>query len=303
MKHFGAEGVRYIETQNLVFGLGAPTEFKDKDGNSISVDQMADLYRERLRQPDAIATGVTVRFQAVVLRFTPTAEQGVEDAYAFVDRHRGLWAGINMAGREDNEKGYPARFLSVYRKMMGKYPAISLSIHAGESDEPNHHVRDTLFLGAPRIGHGVNLLSDPETMEAMRANKNLVEINLISNQLLGYITNFDDHPFPRVMRFGIPVCLNTDDRGMWCSNMTDEYFVAVKHFNLSWAELTQLGRNSLEYSFVQSSEKRRLIDSYDQAIHRFENRYSADWKSIVASVAATGSPYAAREFGIKLPLP
>jgi adenosine deaminase CECR1 len=303
MKHFGAEGVRYIETQNLVFGLGAPTEFKDKDGNSISVDQMADLYRERLRQPDAIATGVTVRFQAVVLRFTPTAEQGVEDAYAFVDRHRGLWAGINMAGREDNEKGYPARFLSVYRKMMGKYPAISLSIHAGESDEPNHHVRDTLFLGAPRIGHGVNLLSDPETMEAMRANKNLVGINLISNQLLGYITNFDDHPFPRVMRFGIPVCLNTDDRGMWCSNMTDEYFVAVKHFNLSWAELTQLGRNSLEYSFVQSSEKRRLIDSYDQAIHRFENRYSADWKSIVASVAATGSPYAAREFGIKLPLP
>jgi len=65
---------------------------------------------------------VTVRFQAVVLRFTPTAEQGVEDAYAFVDRHPDLWVGINMAGREDNEKGYPGRFLSVYRKMMGKYP-------------------------------------------------------------------------------------------------------------------------------------------------------------------------------------
>ncbi len=95
---------------------------------------------------------MTVRFQAVVLRFTPTAEQGVEDAYAFVDRHRDLWVGINMAGREDNEKGYPGRFLSVYRKMMGKYPAISLSIHAGESDEPIHHVRDTLFLGALRSG-------------------------------------------------------------------------------------------------------------------------------------------------------
>jgi adenosine deaminase CECR1 len=301
MKRFGAEGVRYIETQNLVFGLGAPTEFHDKDGNAISVDQMADLYRQRLRQSDAIATGVTVRFQAVVLRFTPTAEQGVEDAYAFVDRHRDLWVGINMAGREDNEKGYPGRFLSVYRKMMGKYPAISLSIHAGESDEPNHHVRDTLFLGAQRIGHGVNLLSDPETMEAMRANKNLVEINLISNKLLGYITNFDDHPFPRFMRFGIPVCLNTDDRGMWGSTLTDEYFVAVKHFNLSWAELTQLARNSLEYSFVQPSEKQRLIDSYNAAVQRFESRYSADWKSAVATVNATGSPYAAREFGVKLP--
>jgi adenosine deaminase CECR1 len=303
MKHFGAEGVRYLETQNLVFGLGAPTEFHDKDGNSISVDQMADLYRERLHRSDALATGVTVRFQAVVLRFTPTAEQGVEDAYSFVDHNRDLWVGINMAGREDNEKGYPARFLSVYRKMMGKYPAISLSIHAGESDEPNHHVRDTLFLGAQRIGHGVNLLSDPATMEVMRANKNLVEVNLISNKLLGYITNFDDHPFPRLMRFGIPVCLNTDDRGMWGSTLTDEYFVAVRHFNLSWAELTQLGRNSLEYSFVQSSEKQRLIDSYNAAVQRFESRYSGDWKSVVDAVTATGSPYAAREFGVKLPLP
>ena len=63
-------------------------------------------------------------------------------------------------------------------------------------------------------------------MEAMRANKNLVEINLISNKLLGYISNFDDHPFPLFMRFGIPVCLNTDDRGMWGSTLTDEYFVA-----------------------------------------------------------------------------
>ena len=301
MKQFGAEGVRYIETQNLVFGLGGPTEFHDKDGNSVSVDQMADLYRERLRQPDAVATGVTVRFQAVVLRFTPAAEQGVEDAYAFVDRHRDLWVGINMAGREDNEKGYPSRFLSVYRKMMGKYPAISLSIHAGESDEPNHHIRDTLFLGAQRIGHGVNLLSDPETMVAMRANQNLVEVNLISNKLLGYIKDFQDHPFPRFLRFGIPVCLNTDDRGMWGSTMTDEYFVAVKNFNLSWDELTQLGTNSLEYSFAQLNEKQRMIDSYTAALQRFENRYSGDWKSVVTAVNATGSPYAAREFGITLP--
>jgi adenosine deaminase CECR1 len=301
MKQFGAEGVRYIETQNLVFGLGGPTEFHDKDGNSVSVDQMADLYRERLRQPDAVATGVTVRFQAVVLRFTPAAEQGVEDAYAFVDRHRDLWVGINMAGREDNEKGYPSRFLSVYRKMMGKYPAISLSIHAGESDEPNHHIRDTLFLGAQRIGHGVNLLSDPETMVAMRANQNLVEVNLISNKLLGYIKDFQDHPFPRFLRFGIPVCLNTDDRGMWGSTMTDEYFVAVKNFNLSWDELTQLGMNSLEYSFAQLNEKQRMIDSYTAALQRFENRYSGDWKSVVTAVNATGSPYAAREFGITLP--
>jgi len=54
--------------------------------------------------------------------------------------------------------------------------------------------------------------------------------------------------------------------------MTDEYFVAVKNFNLSWAELSQLGRNSLEYSFVQPNEKQRMIDSYTSAEQRFESR-------------------------------
>jgi hypothetical protein len=54
---------------------------------------------------------------------------------------------------------------------------------------------------------------------------------------------------------------------------------------------------------VQSSEKQRLIDSYKAAVQRFESRYSGDWKSVVDAVTATGSPYAAREFGVKLPLP
>jgi adenosine deaminase CECR1 len=36
---------------------------------------------------------------------------------------------------------------------------VRLSIHAGEVDEPNDHVRDTLLLGADRIGHGVNLIT------------------------------------------------------------------------------------------------------------------------------------------------
>ena len=65
------------------------------------------------------------------------------------------------------------------------------------------------------------------------AEKFLVEINLISNELLGYVPDLDKHPFPIYLRQGIPVCLNTDDRGMWHSNMTDEYYVAVSRYNLS----------------------------------------------------------------------
>jgi len=61
----------------------------------------------------------------------------------------------------------------------------------------------------------------------MQDRKYLVEINLISNRLLEYAPNPARHPFPEYLRFGIPVCLNTDDPGAWDSNITDEYFSGV----------------------------------------------------------------------------
>jgi len=58
-------------------------------------------------------------------------------------------------------------------------------------------------LGADRIGHGVNLLGDPQTLLLMRHNHYLIEINLISNLLLEYIDDFKEHPFPEYLRTGL----------------------------------------------------------------------------------------------------
>ena len=299
MKLFGAEHVRYLETQAFVFGING-NAFTHPDNSPLSLDDALTIFRDRLKQPDAVATGVTVRFQSCVLRFTPWAVQGVEDAYKFMDHNRDLFVGINMAGREDNEKGYPSQFQDVYRRMRSQYPGIQISIHAGESDEPNFHVRDTLYLGATRIGHGVNLYTDPQTMLIMRACNFLVEINLISNKLLEYTPDLDKHPFPNYLRFGIPVCLNTDDRGMFGSDLTDEYFTAVKHYNLTWDELTGMGRNSLTHSFVQPAEKGRLLASYDAALSRFTNDWDiSQWKAELDRVDPPTTPYAKREFHLE----
>jgi hypothetical protein len=97
----------------------------------------------------------------------------------------------------------------------------------------------------------------------------MVEINLISNLLLEYVSDYSQHPFPEYLRVGIPVALSTDDRGMWDSNMSDEFFVAVKEFNLSWEEIVKLGRNSLQYSFLEEPTKQRLLTNYDKRIAAF----------------------------------
>ncbi len=135
---------------------------------------------------------------------------------------------------------------------------------------PNQHVRDTLLLGADRIGHGVNLITDPDTLLLMRHNRFLVEVNLVSNLLLEYVSDYSEHPFPEYLSTVIPVALSTDDRGMWDSTMTDEFFVAVKEFNLSWAELKKLSRNSLSYGFMEEDVKADLLEDLEKDLTAFE---------------------------------
>lgn len=267
MGEYGRQGLRYLETQF------SPVSFVRPDGSLIDTEEGVRLTRERLSRPDAIATGVTVRFQTVFVRFLPDAEQRMERAFTFARDHRDLWVGLNMAGREDNDKGHPGRFEPVLRKLRRTNVAVPMSLHAGEKDAPGQQVRDTLMLGASRIGHGLNLISDRATMLMMRNGPYLVEINLVSNRLLEYFPNLDEHPFPEFLRLGIPVCLNTDDQGIWDSNITDEYMEAVRHFNVTWEELVRMGRASLEHSFADPQTKRRLIESYERSLATFEREW------------------------------
>jgi adenosine deaminase CECR1 len=293
IKAYGAEGMRYLETQQGAMG------FTGNDGRPIPAAEAAAYFRARLARPDAVATGVTVRFQSTVLRFLPGAELQLEQLYKFVDANRDLWVGINMAGIEENNKGHPARFLTKYRELRRNHPTLALSIHAGEMDGPDSHIRDTLLLGASRIGHGLNLIQDPETLLLLQQTRRvLVEINLISNRLLEYTPDLNKHPFPEYLRTGIPVCLNTDDRGMWDSNLTDEYHTAVTTFNLSWDEMVQLGRNSLAFSFAPPDVKAKLLADYERDIAAFETKYQpANSLERLTSVKPVAYGYAQRTWG------
>lgn len=295
MKRFAAEGVRYLEIQT------GPWGWKDSRGNELSADEANAMIKRRLTQPDAVATGVTVRFQGIVIRFADKAEESVERFYEFIDSNRDFWVGLNMAGREDDNRGYAARFTDVYDKMLRKYPGIGISIHAGEAEKSDTQIFDTLRLGATRIGHGINLFQDEETMQLMRGDKFLVEINLISNELLGYVPDLDLHPFPIYLRQGIPVCLNTDDRGMWHSNMTDEYYVAVSRYNLSWKELISLGENSLVHSFLDQEEKGQLVRQYMEDLEGFaDSCLKKGWREIAASTDAVTYDYGRDKLGLTL---
>lgn len=263
MQAYAEENVQYFETQTGVHDMLNP------DGSIMDAGAALAILDDAIRSERGKKTGVTVKFQYALVRFLPGVEEVLKDRYAFVDAHREHYVGINLVGREDNDKGYPLRFLPVFRELRRNLPGVPLSIHAGEVDEPNQHVRDTLLMGADRIGHGLNTITDPDTLLLMRHGPYLIEINLISNLLLDYVDDFSQHPFGEYLRLGIPVALSTDDRGMWDSTLTDEFYVAVSEFNLSWDELRNVITNSLSHSFLPEEEKARQLSRLNDAIDNF----------------------------------
>jgi adenosine deaminase CECR1 len=280
---YGKENLRYLETQFAAMNA------VDSSGQPIASDEVVNIFRQRLAQADVQAARVAVRFQHPIIRFQPNAERNIEAAYATVTKHRDLFVGVNLVGREDNDKGHAPRFLETFRRLRRTNSGVHLSIHGGEVDAPGDQVRQTLLLGAERIGHGVNLITDPDTMLLLRNGRNLIEMNLVSNQLLDYTPDIMTHPFPEYLRFGIPVCLNTDDAGMWDSNITDEYFTAVKNFRLSWEEVVALGRNSLEHSFAPAALKRTLLNNYNVALTDFEQRFAHEkWRERLPQPSPSG---------------
>lgn len=270
MQAYQKENLQYLETQvNMRYA-------KKPDGSLYTPDEALAIYTDVLASEEAKATGVTVRFQYALVRFLPDAKAQLEWIYNFVDSHRDIYVGINLVGREDDINGQPKRFASTLRKLRAKYPKILLAFHAGESETADSNVRDTLLLGSQRIGHGLNTIFDPDTLLLMRNSQYLIEINLISNLLLEYVPSFDTHPFPEYLRTGIPTALSTDDRGMFDSTLTDEFYIAVTEFNLSWEEVLTLGTNSLQYSFLQPNVKAQQLTLFHQRIAEFETQVASD---------------------------
>ncbi|MFI9610692.1 adenosine deaminase [Streptomyces sp. NPDC052023] len=144
--------------------------------------------------------------------------------------------------------------------LRGVYPRARLTLHAGElwpgpakPEDLAFHIRQAVRVaGAERVGHGVGLVHEHDwrrTVRTMAAREIAVEVPFTSNaQILG--VRGDEHPFGVYRRHGVPVVLATDDPGVSRTDISAEYRYAAETYDLSYPELKDLARASLEYAFL-----------------------------------------------------
>jgi adenosine deaminase len=127
------------------------------------------------------------------------------------------------------------------------------------------HIREAINLGhAERIGHGVDVLYEDNPLHLLRemASRHImVEVNLTSNDVILDVTGAE-HPLHAYLASHVPFALSTDDEGVSRIDLTHEYVKAADDQDLSYAELKQSARASLEHSFLHGDSLYTTQDDF-----------------------------------------
>lgn len=131
-----------------------------------------------------------------------------------------------------------------------KYPEIRYFFHAGETlNFGNDNILTAIALGTERIGHAVSLIKKPLLIEEVKKRDICLEINPLSNHLLGYTRDLHHHPAQHYMAYGLKLSINPDDYLIWDEKgVTIDYLISVLYWNFDLKDLKTCLLNSISSS-------------------------------------------------------
>src|SRR5262249_8766569 len=121
------------------------------------------------------------------------------------------------------------------------------------------------LLGPDRIAHGVGVMQEPPLVSEVRARGLHLAMALTSNTQTGAVPDVSRHPFAALLREGVSVGLNTDNRTISGTTLSDEYALAADALGLSWAELQRATTLAAEATFAPADVRRRLAQAVRDA--------------------------------------
>ncbi|WBP96560.1 adenosine deaminase [Mycolicibacterium neoaurum] len=234
----------------------------------LSLDAVVDAVLDGFAEGEKAAAGagrpIVVRCLVTAMRHAARSREIAELAVRF--RDRGV-VGFDIAGAE---AGYPpSRHLDAFEYMRSNNARFT--IHAGEAfGLPSIH-EAIAFCGADRLGHGVRIadditVSEDGTLElgrlaALLRDKRIpLELCPSSNVQTGAVDSIAEHPFDLLARARFRVTVNTDNRLMSDTTMSQEMLRLVEAFGYGWSDLERFTINAMKSSFLHFDERLALID-------------------------------------------
>lgn len=228
----------------------------------LTLDEVVRAALDGFKRGSA-GTNLTVYVLCCAMR---TAARSLEIAELAVRwRDEGV-VGFDIAGAE---AGYPpTRHLDAFQYIQRSN--FHSTIHAGEAFGLPSIWEALQFCGAERLGHGVRIVDDitgepgneklGRLAQFVRDRRIPLELCPTSNVNTGVCTSIDTHPIGMLKRLRFRVTVNTDNRLMSATSMTNEFEQLAEAFDWNINDFQWLTVNAMKSAFAPFDERLKLIN-------------------------------------------
>ena len=162
--------------------------------------------------------------------------------------------GLDLAGDEANHPIKEFSELFKYAKDLG----MNFTIHAGEAG-PKSNIEGAIEYGAKRIGHGIAMRYDEKLLKLAKDRHIGIEMCPISNYQTKAVDKKDIYPYSDYIKRGLLATVNTDNRLVSSTSITDEILFLQKKNMINDDEILQGIKNAIEVSFASDDIKDMLL--------------------------------------------
>jgi adenosine deaminase len=175
--------------------------------------------------------------------------------------------GFDIAGAE---AGYPpTRHLDAFEYLQRENA--HFTIHAGEAFGLPSIWQAIQWCGADRLGHGVRIIDDitegqtdhPQLgrlADYVRDKRIPLEMCPSSNIQTGAAKSIAEHPIGLLRRLNFRVTVNTDNRLMSRTTLSEEFAKLVEAFDYDWDDLRWFTVNAMKSAFIGFDERLGFIN-------------------------------------------
>ncbi|MGW7351434.1 adenosine deaminase [Streptomyces sp. NPDC054784] len=246
--------VRYAPEQHLERGL--------------TLEQVVEAVNEGFREGErrARAAGHRIRVGALLtaMRHAARALEIAELANRY--RDSGV-VGFDIAGAEAGHP--PTRHLDAFEYL--KRENNHFTIHAGEAFGLPSIWQALQWCGADRLGHGVRIIDDIQvaddgTVELgrlasyVRDKRVPLELCPTSNLQTGAAPSYAEHPIGLLRRLHFRATVNTDNRLMGGTTMSEEFAHLVRTFQYTLDDMQWFTVNAMKSAFIPFDERLAMIN-------------------------------------------
>ena len=248
-----ADGVVYAEVRM------AP-ELCTEQG--LSLDDVVHAILDGFRRGSQ-GTGLTIYLICSAMR---TAARSLEIAELAVRWRDDGCVGFDIAGAE---AGYPpTRHLDAFQYVQREN--FHSTVHAGEAFGLPSIWEAVQFCGAERLGHGVRIVDDitgdpgderlGRLATFVRDRRIPLELCPTSNVNTGVCASIADHPIGMLRRLRFRVTVNTDNRLMSDTSMTNEFHQLQHAFGWGIDDFEWVSINAMKSAFAPFPERLSIIN-------------------------------------------